>query len=239
RRRSGRARRRGARAAGPGGPGPAPVSGGLGRHLELQRLVLEVLLEPVAPELAAVAGLLVAAEGRERIEGPAVDVDLTGAHAPGDALRALVARGPDGAGEAVGRAVGDAHGVVLVLVGDDREHRAEDLLLADGALGLHPPEHGRLHVVAPVEPGRRFGAAGEELRPFLDALMDVAAHALALRRRGQRAHGGALGHRVAEAEVARVLDRELRRLLVLRLVHQHARVRGAGLPGVQVAVVDH
>src|SRR3954462_8411134 len=49
---------------------------GASAELELQRLVLEELLEPVLAGLAAVARLLEAAERRVQVERPAVDVDL-------------------------------------------------------------------------------------------------------------------------------------------------------------------
>src|ERR687889_1672332 len=56
--------------------------------LELKRLGHEELLEAVATELAAVAGLLVAAERGHRIEGAAVDLHLTRADPRGHALGA-------------------------------------------------------------------------------------------------------------------------------------------------------
>jgi hypothetical protein len=45
-------------------------SGGLGRRLELHGLVFEEILQAVLAQFAAVAGLLVAAEGRVDVEGP-------------------------------------------------------------------------------------------------------------------------------------------------------------------------
>src|SRR5206468_1125906 len=50
--------------------------------LQLQRFVFQEFFHPIPPQFAAVAGLLVAAEGRARIEGAAVDVDLAGASEP-------------------------------------------------------------------------------------------------------------------------------------------------------------
>ena len=70
--------------------------------LQLQALDLQQLLEAVAPVLAAVTGLLVAAERRQRVEGAAVDLDLAGADPLGDADRPLLVRRPDAAGEPVG-----------------------------------------------------------------------------------------------------------------------------------------
>src|SRR4051812_20406075 len=75
------------------------AASGAGFGLELQRLVLEVLLEARSAELAAAARLLVAAEGRLHVERPAVDVDLPGAQAPRDALGARLVFRPHAAGE--------------------------------------------------------------------------------------------------------------------------------------------
>src|SRR5436190_23422004 len=77
--------------------------------LQLQRLVLEELLQPVDAGLAAMARLLEAAEGRVHVEGAAIDVDLAGADAPRDALRARLVLRPHRAREAVDGVVRDAH----------------------------------------------------------------------------------------------------------------------------------
>ena len=67
-------------------------------ELDLEGLGLQVFFEAVLAEFAAVAGLLVAAEGREQVVLAAVDVDLAGADAFGDALSAFDVAGPDAAG---------------------------------------------------------------------------------------------------------------------------------------------
>src|SRR3954451_19756210 len=104
---------------------------------ELEALHLQQLLDGEPAVLAAVAGLLVAAERGHRVEGAAVDLDLAGADAAGDADRAVLVGRPDAAGEAVVAVVGDTDSVLLVLVGLDREDRPEDLLLGDRHLGAH------------------------------------------------------------------------------------------------------
>src|SRR5438094_7915065 len=88
--------------------------------LTLQRLDPQVLLDRQVAELASVAGLLEAAERRERVERGAVDLDLTGADPARDALGALRVARPHAASEAVDRVVGDADRVVLRVVWDDR-----------------------------------------------------------------------------------------------------------------------
>src|SRR5690606_8139152 len=102
-----------------------------GNSSELKGLGLEVLGETVRAEFPGDARLLVTAEGGEGVEAAAVDVDLPGVHPAGEGHRLRLLTGPDGAGQAVDRAVGDAQGVLLVLVAQDRQDGAEDLLLGD------------------------------------------------------------------------------------------------------------
>src|SRR4051812_7908543 len=99
--------------------------------LELEGLGLEVLGQAVHAEFAAHARLLVTAERREGVEAAAVDVDLTGLHAAGERGRLRLVAGPYRAGESVDGAVGDAQGVLLVLVAQDGQDGPEDLLLGD------------------------------------------------------------------------------------------------------------
>ena len=113
----------------------------------------------------------------------------------GDADRALLVGRPDAAGEAVVAVVGDPHRVVLAVVGLDRQHRAEDLLLGDRHLRRHLGEDGGADEVAAVEPLGRRGAAGDELRALGLALLDVAADALALDVGDERAEPGRLRRR--------------------------------------------
>src|SRR5204862_7976778 len=92
------------------------------------RLRLQVELERVDRELAAEAGLLVAAErdpreGRERH----VDADHAGLDRARDTVAARRVARPDGGEEAVADVVGDPDRVLLVLERDRRHDRAEDL----------------------------------------------------------------------------------------------------------------
>src|SRR5258706_10810568 len=158
-----------------------------GSTFQLQGFILQKLFQAENAGLAAVARLLEAAERRVHVEGAAVDVDLAGADAARDALGARPALGPHRAREAVGAVVGDADRVFLVLVGNDGEHRPEDLLLGDAHAVLHLAEHRGPHVEAAGGHALgRFGAAREQLGAFLLPLLDIAAHALELRLRSQR-----------------------------------------------------
>src|SRR4029077_10600492 len=137
-----------ATAAGPGGAGASPTTprctemmasdgarprrapaGPAASDLQPDALHLGVEVEGVAAQLAPVAALLVAAEGRARIEHVvAVDPHRTGANrARHPVCLAHVAR-PHPGREAIGGVVALQDGVVLVLEGDDGDDRAEDLL---------------------------------------------------------------------------------------------------------------
>src|SRR5271156_4531303 len=98
----------------------------------------------VRPEFADEAGLLEAAERRpvphRRMR---VHRQVAAVHRPGPPDRAADLAGPDRAGQAVGRVVGDRHR--LGLVGERRHghHRAEHLLGVGRVIGTHRREHGR------------------------------------------------------------------------------------------------
>src|SRR5712691_12653171 len=205
---------------------------------ELQRLDLEELLQSELAELAAAAGLLEAAERGEGVEAAAVDVHLAGAEAAGNAFGAGGVARPDAAGQAVHGVVRDADRVVVVLVREDGEHGAEDLLAGDGHLRLHTGEDGRLDVVALRQAGRRVGAAEGELGAFLDADADVLADALALLRRGERTQPGFRRARVAWLELRGRPLGDLQYLLLPLARNEHPRSRRARLAGVEERVGD-
>lgn len=55
----------------------------------MQRLGFQIVLQPHQPAFPAVAGLLVASEGRAVVEATAVDMDCPGAQPSSDAQRPL------------------------------------------------------------------------------------------------------------------------------------------------------
>src|ERR1700722_12679906 len=100
-------------------------------------LDLQVLFESRYTHLTADTTLLVAAEGRVgRKEIRAVDIQSAGADAAGHAQRPLGAT-DDRARQSVNRIIGDAHGIVVIFVGDDYEYRTKDLLLCDPHVVCH------------------------------------------------------------------------------------------------------
>src|SRR5690242_6813278 len=118
----------------------------------------QIRLEAVASTLAAETGLLVAAERRRRVEA----VERVRPHHPGaqplghpEDARALL--GPDARAEAVRSVVRLLDRLLWRPEGQDREHRAEDLLLRDPVALGHVREHGRDEPVALLgQPARRL-----------------------------------------------------------------------------------
>ena len=72
-------------------------------------------------------------------------------------------------------------GLLLVIGGDDAQHRAEDLLPGDGRGVVDVGEHGRLDVVAAFEV-LGTPAAGDQLGALVHALSDEALDPVALAR---------------------------------------------------------
>ena len=88
--------------------------------------------------------------------------------------------GPHRARQAVVGVVGDGHGVVVGVVGDERQHRAEDLLLGDRHRVVDVGEQGRLDVPALVEAGGTTAADDDGGAFGLAGLGDVALDPVAL-----------------------------------------------------------
>jgi hypothetical protein len=100
-----------------------------------------------------------------------VDADGAGLHLLGDTLRAFGIGRPDGSAQAELGVVGDPDRLVVAVVGDDRQDRAEDLLLGDDRGVVDVGEDGRLNEPAVVDVGSP--AAGDEGGAVGDAAFDV------------------------------------------------------------------
>src|SRR5690606_26762341 len=98
-------------------------------RLKVYGLVFEKLIEPETPAFAAKAGLLETTEWSIHVGRRAIDTDLTCAQTPRHPLGILIRAGPDSAAQAIGRAIGDAYGVGLVLERNHREDRPEYFFL--------------------------------------------------------------------------------------------------------------
>src|SRR5207248_732660 len=127
-------------------------------------------------DLAAQAGGLVAAERRVGHRHEAVDADGASAQSVGDAVGALDVVGLDAGAQAVVGVVGDADRLFLVLDGDGRQHRAEDLVLGDRHLVVDIGEQGGDHPVARRQLPTWTGAPEHHAVTLLLALLDIVHH---------------------------------------------------------------
>ena len=106
-------------------------------HHRREGLALQEFLESRLAHLAADAGLLEAPERRVRAEViAAVDREGPGSDPARHPQRPVLAA-EDRTGQPVDRVVGDAHRVVVVLIGNDGEHWAEHLVLGDLTVGVN------------------------------------------------------------------------------------------------------
>src|SRR4051812_36650262 len=130
-------------ATAPGWSTGAIESAGRGvAHRHQDALQLAERGQPLRAVLAADPGALEAAERRAHVEGVPVDAVGAGADLFGDLVAVIDVRRPHRSGEAVVAVVGDLDRLLLGVVGDHRQDRAEDLLLRDRHLGLHVGEYG-------------------------------------------------------------------------------------------------
>src|SRR5450756_1971645 len=98
---------------------------------QLQGLDLEILLQTVGSQLAAIATLLVATERCQSVETAAVDVDHPGTQPTAERHCPILVGGEYRSGQSIGCVVRDGHRLVLVAVRDHDQHRTKDLFLLD------------------------------------------------------------------------------------------------------------
>jgi len=137
----------------------------------------------------------------------------------------------DRAGQAVGGIIGDAHRIVIVLIGNDNQHGAEDFFLGDAHRIVDVGEQGRLDVVAAAFRERRF-AARHQPGSFRLADFDIVQHAVELRLRHHRAHHLVHRFRIAKGRGFEHLLEDGDGLLVARAGNEQPRGNGAALPRV-------
>src|SRR5690606_30078130 len=157
------------------------------------RLHFQEVLKAVVTPLTAITGLLVAAEGRVVVQRGAVQVHHAGTDLAGDLAGAVPVGRGHVAGQAITGVVGDADGVSLIFIADDRQYRPEDFLAGDGHVGGHMAEDGRLNIVTLVQPLWTTRAADYQLGTFFDALGDQLLDLAPLGLGYGRAKGGSRG----------------------------------------------
>ena len=131
---------------------------GCGQH----RLGLEESLETEHAVLAPEARLAEAAERSLRLVQQPVDQHASGHEPSGDGPRPHRIGGQHVGLQPVIGVVGDR--LVLAALGEDRQHRAENLLAGDGHAIVDANEHGRTDEVAVLQAGRLAFAAGTRMR---------------------------------------------------------------------------
>src|SRR3954470_3791031 len=197
---------------------------------------LQIRLEPVPAALAAEARLLVAAERRGRIEAVVgIRPDHARAHAlshPEDA-RSLLR--PDAGAEPVRRVVRLLDRLVRRPECQDRQHRAEDLLLRDPVALRDVGEHRRREPVPLLrQPARGLIDLGALLLAGRDELLDL----LELLLRVDRADVRVLVERVADAQRREPALQLVDDRLVDRFLDEQARAGAAHMALVEVDAVD-
>src|SRR5690606_13366172 len=164
-----------------------------GRVVAENRLHFQEVFKAVVTPLTAITGLLVAAEGRVVVQRGAVQVHHAGTDLASHAASAVqVGRGYV-AGQAITGVVGDADGVGLIFIADDRQYRPEDFFAGDGHVGGHMAEDGRLNIVALVQPLWAARAADYQVGTFFDSLGDQLLDLAPLGFGYDRANGGIRG----------------------------------------------
>src|SRR6266851_8898805 len=132
-------------------------------QLHPNRFDLSVKIDRVPAELAAEAGLLVAAERRDRIElVEAVDPDRAGLERAGHLMGAAQVARPDRGGKPVVRVVALKNRAVLIRERDRCADRTENLFARDPHLIVDAGEQRRVDEIAlagsRVATGRHLGA---------------------------------------------------------------------------------
>src|SRR6202044_132766 len=108
----------------------------------------------------------------------AVDHDPAGPQPRGHAAHAGEVGAENGWVQAIPGVLGDPTRVILGIVGDDADHRAERLFAGDRHVVLHIDEHRGLHEVARFETLRVALVTDQHLGAFFNALTDAGLHTL-------------------------------------------------------------
>src|SRR5690606_25277101 len=123
-------------------------------------LDLQIFGEAELALFAAIARLPVAAEGQADIPFRIVDIDRAGAQPPRHPPRPRNIPCLHIGGEAVHRIVGQLDRLLLAVMRQDRQNRAEDLLAGNAHFRPHIGEDGRAHEPAARKPRRPARTAG-------------------------------------------------------------------------------
>ena len=125
-----------------------------------------------------------------------VDAHGADAHGAGYLVGGIDVAAPDGPGQSINGVVGNAHRLVGGVEGDDRQHRAENLLLRHSHGVVHAGEDAGLEIVA-TRGLQRALATEDQFGAFLATNGHVVGHGLALCRVDHWTHGRGGVQRIA------------------------------------------
>ncbi len=128
------------------------------------------------------------------------------------------------------RVVGDANGVIFVLIALNRDDRSEDLLLCDRHVGRHVDEDGGINEEAAVE-ACAARASGHRAAALLKPLRDVAQDAIELTRIEDRPDLGLAVPRISHPKASDDTGIGLDDLIQSGRRGQDARLRKTDLAG--------
>src|SRR5207244_1390370 len=182
--------------------------------------------ERLESQLAAKAGLLVAAEGDAGECGVwHVDPDRAGLDATRHAMATRRIARPHRGHQAIPDVVRNPDRILLVLERDHGDDRTEDLLLRHRHRVLDTREHGRrIERAAPVADR----TTGNDLGALAAALLDESVHLVAMPRGDKRANLRVGIERVADLQLLGLAGEPRHEVVVDRPLHQYARARLAG-----------
>src|SRR5438105_5837409 len=212
--------------------------------------VAQAVLPVNAPQAARLHSTPRRLGSRMRVERVVVH-HRAGEELVGDAIRFRLVAREHVCRQAIGRIVGQPHGLVVGAEGHDGQHRAEGLVPHDGHLVGYVREHGRLHVPAAVRSDFHL-AAREYLRASLARVVQVPPDDVHLHLRRPGADVDVVAVRLSLPQPLRQRDDLLRERRGDALVDVHAldgrarlaRVR-EGSPGylrggaVQIGIREH
>ena len=135
--------------------------------------------------------------------------------------------------------VGNGDRLRLVLIRDDAQHRAENLVAGNGHPIVHAGKQRRTHKPAVPRAFRSPFAARQQARPFFDSFADIALHPQPLLFADHRADVCRAVARVAGFHCRHGLRQRGFDLRLARVRHQNARPGHARLPAVHKPGLDH
>src|SRR3954447_21050091 len=199
---------------------------------------LEIFSHAFAAVFPAVPGTLVSAKRCVRIPVGIVEMDLTGLDLPSHFPRGVHISALHMRAEAVDRVVGDLDRLVNRIVWNDRQHRAEDLLLSYPHVATDVREDRRPRIEAELKIAGPPRPANDKLGAFLQADVDHGLDTLELRPVGHRTMGRVFRKRIADYYFGSSRRSENLDLCHLRAGHKHARRRAAGLAEIAESGAD-